>query len=323
MAGAPLNYLWGSAGQRAAATLPLTWYVLLVSLIVCLVIGLLLWLGIYRRVAGRGGADAVGAVAVSRSEVSSQRWITIGLAISAVPLLVALIWTMAALASVAGPPRRVGMTIDVTGHQWWWEAEYHGPQPSDTFATANEIHIPVGVPIAIRLHGGDVIHSFWVPQLAGKTDAIPGQQNVSWLQAQKPGIYRGQCTEYCGAQHAKMGFEVIAQPMADFERWRLAQLQTAPPPATPLQQQGMALTIFRCGLCHAIRGTDAGANYGPDLTHLMSRRTIAAGMLPNNAGSLTGWIQDPQGVKPGALMPAQHLSGDELTAVTAYLETLK
>jgi cytochrome c oxidase subunit 2 len=120
-----------------------------------------------------------------------------------------------------------------------------------------------------------------------------------------------------------MGFEIVAQPMVDFERWRLAQLQTAPPPATLQQQRGFALTAFRCGLCHAIRGTDAGSSVGPDLTHLMSRRTIAGAMLANNPGSLGGWIEDPQGVKPGALMPAQRLSGQELSDVTAYLETLK
>ncbi|WP_454884955.1 cytochrome c oxidase subunit II [Sphingomonas oryzagri] len=321
MSAAPLNFLT-SAGKRADITLPLTWFVLAVSIIVCLIIAVLLWMAVKRRRATGGAAETAG-IAVERNSGAGLRWITIALALSAVPLLVTLVWTMAALAHVAGPPRRTEMTIDVTGHQWWWEVEYHGPNPSDMFATANEIHIPVGVPVVVRLHGGDVIHSFWVPQLAGKTDAIPGQQNIAWLEAKRPGVFRGQCTEYCGAEHAKMGFEVVAQPAADFERWRLAQLQTAPPPGNPQQAYGMQLTTFRCGLCHAIRGTDAGSHYGPDLTHLMSRRTIAAAMLPNNPGALSGWVQNPQSVKPDALMPDQHLSGPELEAVTAYLETLK
>jgi cytochrome c oxidase subunit 2 len=179
------------------------------------------------------------------------------------------------------------------------------------------------VPVVIRLHGGDVIHSFWVPQLAGKTDAIPGQQNITWLEADRPGVFRGQCAEYCGAEHAKMGFEVVAQSMADFQRWRLTQLQGAMPPGTPAQQRGYALTIGQCGRCHAIRGTAASARTGPDLTHLMSRRTLAAAMLINNPGSLAGWIEDPQSAKPGALMPAQPLSGPQLNDVTTYLETLK
>ncbi|NIJ33384.1 cytochrome c oxidase subunit II [Sphingomonas oligoaromativorans] len=321
MSATPLDYLFSSAGRRADVTLPLTWFMLIVSVVVCLVVAGLL-LGSLRGAKG-GGAAETAAEPVRRDHAGGLRWITIGLAISSVPLLISLIWTMAALAQVAGPPRRPEMTIDVTAHQWWWEADYHGTEPADSFVTANEIHIPVGVPVEIRLRGGDVIHSFWVPQLAGKTDTIPGQQNIAWLEARRPGIFRGQCAEYCGAEHAKMGFEVVAQPMAEFQRWRQDQLQPAPPPATQAQRQGYALTMARCGLCHAIRGTSATARGGPDLTHLMSRRLIAAAMLPNNPGALGGWIQDPQGVKPGALMPAQHLSGEQLTDVIAYLETLQ
>jgi len=318
----PLDYLLGSDGVRADATLPLTWFTLAISIIVCVIIAWLLWVGVRRARANGGAAETVGTP-LEPEQGRGLSWITIGLAVSAVPLLATLIWTMAALGHVVGPPRRSGMTIDVTGHQWWWEVEYHGANPSDTFATANEIHIPIGTPVVVRLHGGDVIHSFWVPALAGKTDTIPGQQNIAWLQADRPGIYRGQCTEFCGVEHAKMGFEVVAQPANDFEHWREAQLQTAPPPATPQLIHGMQFTTFRCGLCHSIRGTDAASHYGPDLTHLMSRRTIAATTLPNNPGALAGWIQAPQGMKPGTLMPDQHLSGAELNDVLAYVETLK
>jgi len=316
----PLGYLTG-AGARADTTVALTWFTLIVSILVCLIIGALVWLGA-RRYSARGGALATTSVTVERGG-NGIRWIVIGLVISAVPLLIALVWTVAALAEISGPPANPALVLDVTGHQWWWEARYHGAEPSDSFSTANEIHIPVGVPVLVRLHGADVIHSFWVPKLAGKTDAIPGQNNVAWLQADAPGRYRGQCTEYCGLQHAKMAFEVVAEPRAAFDRWRARQLQTAPPPITPQQKQGLAVVNYRCSLCHAIRGTSAGSGYGPDLTHLMSRHLIAGGALQNTPGNLAGWIQDPQSIKPGSLMPRQYLSGPELTAVTAYLETLQ
>ena len=316
----PLDYLT-SAGRRADVTLPLTWFVLVVSILVCIVIAALLWIAV-RRAQGTGGADETVAVPIQNVR-GGLNWIWIGLAVSSVPLLTTVVWTMAAMAKTSGPPQSTALTIDVTGRQWWWDVVYHGALPSDTFQTANEIHIPVGVPVLVRLHGGDVIHSFWVPQLAGKTDTIPGQQNLSWLQADHPGRYRGQCTEFCGAEHAKMGFEVVAEPAPDFERWRLAQLRDAAPPTTPQQVRGQAVVNYRCGLCHQVRGTEAGSHYGPDLTHLMSRRLIAAAALPNNAGALAGWVQEPQGVKPGSLMPNQHLSGGELADTLAYLETLR
>ncbi|HEV7714638.1 MAG TPA: cytochrome c oxidase subunit II [Steroidobacteraceae bacterium] len=316
----PLGYL-EAAGQRAAAILPLTWTTLLISIVVCIVIGVLLWLGV-RRPSARGGAEETRAVGVERGG-SGLRWISVGLMISSVPLLVTLVWTMVTLNAVAGPPKNPGLVLDVTGRQWWWEVRYDSDEPSQTFATANEIHIPVGVPVLVRLHGGDVIHSFWVPKLSGKTDAIPGQTNLSWMRAERPGRYLGQCSEFCGFQHAHMQFEVVAEPKADFDRWRAHQLQSASAPATPEQQRGLALVEYRCGLCHQVRGTQAGAIAGPDLTHVMSRQTLAAGTLPNSPGNLAGWILNPQALKPGTLMPSQGLSGQQLTDALAYLETLK
>jgi cytochrome c oxidase subunit 2 len=312
----PLGYLDGN-GPRADATLPLTWFLLLLSVAVCLVIAFLLW-----RAVRRGAAPAQGLPAPFRS-AGGTRLVFIGLAISVVLLLAALVWTMITLAAVAQVPRRPAVVIDVTGHQWWWQADYASPDPAQRFSTANEIHIPVGVKVLVRLHGGDVIHSFWVPKLTGKTDTIPGQVNLSWLQADAPGVYRGQCTEYCGLQHAHMAFAVIADPPDRFAAWRQAQLQIAPPPATPQQARGLAIVETRCKECHTVRGTRANGDDSPDLTHLMSRRRIAGGVLPNNRAALGGWIEDPAGVKPGALMPPQHLSGPELQAVLAYLETLK
>jgi len=315
----PLGYL-DSAGARAAATLPLTWFLLLVSIAVCLAIIYLLWRAL-RGPAGTIGPDGK-APAVRRGE-GAARPILVGVAISSVILLIALGWTMVALAQVAPMPRRPEIEIDVTAHQWWWQADYGASEPDQTFSTANEIHVPVGAKVLLRLHGADVIHSFWVPKLTGKTDMIPGQVNLTWLQADKPGVYRGQCQEYCGLQHAHMAFEVVAEPPAQYAAWRRAQLQTAPPPATPAQAEGLALVEYRCAVCHTVRGTTAGSNVGPDLTHVMSRRMLAAGTLPNNRAMLAGWIEDPQGVKPGTLMPAQQLSGPQLQALLAYLETLK
>jgi len=320
MSATPLDYLT-SAGARAAHIAPLTWFTLIVSVLVCLVIGILVWIG-SRRFRASGGAEATTSVPVERG-ADGLPWIKWGLILSAIPLFVTLVWTMAALAQTAGPPANPALVLDVTSHQYWWEVTYNGALPSDRFSTANEIHIPVGVPVLVKLHGADVIHSFWVPKLAGKTDTIPGQNNVAWLQADAPGRYRGQCTEYCGLQHAKMAFEVVAEPRDAFERWRAAQLHTAPPPVTDVEKKGLAVVEYRCSLCHAVRGTRAASYYGPDLTHLMSRRLIASGALPNTPGSLAGWIQSPQQIKPGSGMPEQHLSGDDLSAVTAYLETLK
>jgi cytochrome c oxidase subunit 2 len=247
----------------------------------------------------------------------------VGLLITIVPLMVTLAWTMATLAATSGPPANPGVVLDVTGHQWWWEVQYDAPEADQTFTTANEIHIPVNTRVLVRLHGADVIHSFWVPKLTGKTDTIPGQTNVAWLQARNPGRYLGQCTEYCGWQHAHMALEVVAESPQDFARWRAQQLQPAPAPTSDAQQRGQALVEYRCGLCHQVRGTFAGSQAAPDLTHLKSRRMIAAGVLPNSSGALSGWIEAAQSIKPGCLMPNQNLSAQELGNVVAYLESLK
>jgi cytochrome c oxidase subunit II len=318
---APLAYL-EAAGERSQAVLPLTWLTLIISVLVCLIIAVLLWLAV-RRNRVWGGAAETRAVPVTHGGAGGLKWIGIGVAISSVPLLITLVWTMVALAKVSGPPGDSTLTLDVTAHQWWWEVRYDSSQPERTFATANEIHIPVGERVLVRLHGGDVIHSFWVPKLTGKTDTIPGQTNLSWIEADRPGRYSGQCTEYCGAQHAHMSFEVVAEPRADFDRWLEHQLEPASAPATAEQARGLAMVEYRCGLCHQIRGTRAGAVAAPDLTHVMSRRTLASGTLPTGPGTLAEWIEAPQALKPGNLMPNQDLSAQQLTDSLAYLETLK
>jgi cytochrome c oxidase subunit 2 len=190
--------------------------------------------------------------------------------------------------------------------------------------TANYIHIPAGVPVRVHLGSQDVIHSFWVPELHGKLDMIPGQTNSFWLQADNPGEYKGICAEFCGTQHAKMLFLVVAQPPDEFAAWLEQQQQPAAVPAEPLAQQGLQVFLTGgCVECHAVRGTDATGNLGPDLTHIASRRTLGAGILPNNPGNLGGWIADPQHIKPGNLMPDSPLTGEELQALLAYMATLR
>jgi cytochrome c oxidase subunit II len=217
-----------------------------------------------------------------------------------------------------------GLNVDVVGHQWWWEVRYKDVDASNIFTTANEIHIPVGVPVLLNLQGADVIHSFWAPNLAGKKDLIPGKINSVWLQADKPGVYRGQCAEYCGMQHAKMAFWVVAEPQEQFNAWRQSQTQTSIPPMTDSQKRGQQIFLSTtCVMCHAINGTPAGSNIGPNLTHIASRQMIASATLENTRDHLAQWIKDPQTVKPGNRMPQNNFSEADLQALLDYLQSLK
>ena len=214
--------------------------------------------------------------------------------------------------------------IQVTGYQWWWDVQYENPVPSLQVTTANEIHIPVGRPVVIDLFAGDVIHSLWIPNLQGKIDLIPGRHNTLTLRADVPGTYRGQCAEYCGAQHAHMALVVVADPADQFERWLTANRAPAPAPSTPLQVRGKdVIERGPCAMCHNITGSLASARTAPDLTHIASRSTIGAATVPNTRGYLAGWIMDPQHIKPGNKMPPTGLSDEELQAVLDYLEILK
>jgi cytochrome c oxidase subunit 2 len=216
------------------------------------------------------------------------------------------------------------LKIKVTGQQWWWQIEYPNRDPSQIFVTANEIHIPVGRPVTLDLEASDVIHSFWVPNLMGKQDLIPGRKNSLTIQADRPGLYRGQCAEFCGLEHAHMAIFVLAEPQAQFDAWRRHQLQSATPPRTPLQVRGLTLFLHgTCSSCHAVQGTGADAQFGPDLTHFGSRATIAAGLLHNDAADLDRWLADPQALKPGANMPQVPLSEQDRHALVAYLEGLQ
>jgi cytochrome c oxidase subunit II len=216
------------------------------------------------------------------------------------------------------------LTLLVTGQQWWWKVTYEDAQPNRVFTTANEIHIPVGEPVLIKLESSDVIHSFWIPSLTGKMDAITGRQNQIQIQADRAGTYRGQCAEYCGLQHAHMGLLVVAESKEDFERWREHQISSAIPPGNEEHQRGMEIFLSKpCVMCHQIRGTDAGGKIAPDLTHVGGRRYIGAGTLETTRGNIAAWIVDPHGVKPGVNMPTIQLEPDEVQPLASYLEGLK
>jgi cytochrome c oxidase subunit 2 len=218
-----------------------------------------------------------------------------------------------ALASAAAD-----LEINVTGHQWWWQVEY----PSGPVVTANEIHIPAGVPVRLTLTSRDVIHSFWVPQIAGKVDLIPAKSNTLTLVAPQPGVYRGMCGEFCGLQHAHMHSRLVVQPVEDFETWLEHQRRPAAAPQTPSAAAGQLTFIARCGECHTVRGVTDGAR-GPDLTHLASRATLGAGIHDNDRARLAGWTTDAQAMKPGNRMPSIPMGDAELQTLLDYLESLR
>jgi cytochrome c oxidase subunit 2 len=226
--------------------------------------------------------------------------------------------------SMAAAAANEKLSVTVTGNQWWWDIVYNSGDASKTLRTANELHLPVGVPTRIILNSADVIHSFWVPSLAGKQDLIPGRENDIIIVPKTIGMFRGQCAEFCGVQHAHMSLVVVVESYPDFVKWWSHQLQPAPMPTTPLAMAGYKyVTTGPCSACHSIGGTTAGGLVAPDLTHLASRRSLAAGTLPMNEGNLYGWVEDPQSLKPGVHMPTIGLEPDQLHAVVAYLETLK
>jgi cytochrome c oxidase subunit 2 len=263
-------------------------------------------------------ALAVGRRAGASPPGGASRFVVVGglvmPALILVPLLVASLVTSRALQRP-----ETDLTIEVIGHMWWWEVRY----PDDGIVTANELVVPAGRPVRLVLSAKDVIHSFWVPSLHGKMDLLPDHPNTFWIEAARPGRYRGQCAEFCGVQHARMAFHVEALAPAAFAAWRAARAKPLPAPASPVTARGRE--VFRatgCGACHAIRGLSTGTQ-GPDLTHMGSRPSVGAGTRPNTPDELARWIRDPQADKPGNHMPASALSEADLQAVAAYLASLK
>ncbi|MET0963836.1 MAG: cytochrome c oxidase subunit II [Noviherbaspirillum sp.] len=261
-----------------------------------------------------------------RRPVPALWWIAGGgVAFPAVVLSALLAWSTWQSAQLSTHSSQQALIISVTAKMWWWEVRYHDPASGREVVLANELHIPVGRKVYIGLTSSDVIHSFWVPALGGKMDTVPGRVTGLALHASQAGVYRGQCAEYCGLQHARMAFHVVAESQEAFDAWFLRQSQPAAAPAHVLHERGKAAFLEqRCNACHTIRGVAEGARLGPDLTHVGSRLHLAAGTLPNHSGAMAGWIAGTQDIKPGARMPAyDRIDGTTLTALAAYLDHLK
>ena len=299
-------------GPRAHTISNLTWGLMAVATFTVVLVMALFVIGAFRRRDRHGtanpGNQGIRTVAIG------------GAVIPGIILIGVLVATLIALVRLAEPSEASAATIDVVGHQWWWEVTY-----ADQGAiTANEIHIPVGEPVEIKLTSDNVIHSFWVPELADKLDLIPGKTNTLWLQADTAGEYRGQCAEFCGLAHAMMAFIVVAEPPDQYTAWLSHERENAAQSSDPLVTRGQEVYFSSaCVYCHAIRGTDSQGRVGPDLTHLASREYLAAGTIPNTNGNLTGWILNPDAIKPGTLMPGIHLPAPDLQALIAYLESLE
>jgi cytochrome c oxidase subunit 2 len=217
------------------------------------------------------------------------------------------------------------VTIRITGHQWWWQADYVSSDGVPLFRTANELHLPVGQPVRLLLASSDVIHSFWVPRLQGKLDVIPGDTNDLRLEVRAPGTYSGACAEYCGRQHAHMMLTVVAESAEDYAEWAEEQARDARPPDDSVTAAGQRLfATTACADCHTIRGTTVRADSAPDLTHVGSRLSIAGGTLATNLGNIEGWIANPQALKPGARMPTlRSYTGPQLRALATYIASLR
>jgi cytochrome c oxidase subunit 2 len=299
-----------SAQARAIADL-FTWNLVIAGIIFALVFGLTIYIAIRYR--GRpGAAEPAQVFGHSKMEIA---W-TLAPALLLVVVFGFTIGTMRASDPPIGDRQP---DLVVTGYQWWWHVEY----PASGVVTANEIHIPAGQRLLVRIEGGDVIHDFWVPQLGPKRDMIPGHSNHIWIEADTPGVYLGACAEYCGNQHAWMRLRVIAQPQAEFDAWQQQQRQAVAAPTGDAAQGAQIFQQRTCASCHTIAGTPASARAGPDLSHFASRETLGAGVVENTPERLMEWLKDPQAVKPGNHMPSLRLTDAELRALVAYLETLQ
>jgi cytochrome c oxidase subunit 2 len=247
-----------------------------------------------------------------------------GIVFPVVVLSALLVYSLMAASTLVNAEKPEAARVEVTGEMWWWRVRYLDGDGKPQMETANEIRIPAGRPVDLLLISNEVIHSFWVPNLAGKIDMIPGHVNKLRIQADTPGIFRGQCAEYCGAQHANMAFHVVAMAPSEYEAWLVAQRAPAREPHTAQLQAGKQYFMPTCARCHTVRGTEAAGKLGPDLTHVGSRTSLAAGTLPNNIGAMAGWIAGSQQIKPENRMPSfNELSGEGLRAVAAYTESLK
>lgn len=297
-------------GPAAESIAGLSWILITLAAVVCaVVIGLILLLP------RRGQTES------ALDEQRILHWVLwAGGGIPALIISALFIYSIVLLGALSPERRNAQLTIELTGQQWWWQVVYLQAGSNRAVFSANEIHIPTGQPVHLRLSSADVIHSFWVPALQGKTDLIPGRTNVMWLQADEPGRYRAQCAEYCGLQHARMALYVVAHPPAEFTSWLDQQARES----TATTHPGLAVFMGRgCAACHTVRGTAARGTFGPDLTHLATRLTLAAGTVPNTPGNLAAWMANPQAIKPGNLMPRIPLPADELQLLLSFLQSLQ
>jgi cytochrome c oxidase subunit 2 len=299
------------AGEEAHRIADLAWFLFLAGAIVFVAVMVALALAI------RAGRRAPERAADDRGGRRLQ--LIAGGAVPTLILAVLFVVTLRAMAAHSPSASSTTADVELIGRQWWWEVRY----PRLGIVSANEIHVPVGRPVHLTVRSDDVIHSFWVPRLHGKVDLVPGRPNAIWLHATRAGMYRGQCAEYCGLQHARMGLRVVAHEPASYTAWTLRERAPAAPPPDTLAAAGRRVFDRACALCHAVRGTLASGTRGPDLTHVSSRMTLAAGTLPNNRTTLTAWVADAQRIKPGNAMPSMNLQPADLRAVVAYLESLR
>jgi len=314
---AVLQSVLDPAGPQAAHISWLWWLMFWVTTAVFLIVFALTLAAVWR------GGRAQAAID-DKADKPLAAAVSFGVALTVVilfGLLGATMWTHKAVLALGAES---AVTVNVTGHQFWWEFEYDEAVPSQRVTTANELHIPVGRPVVLKVTSRDVIHSFWVPNLHGKRDLIPGITSAIWLQADRRGVYRGQCAEFCGKQHAHMAFEVVAEPDPQFERWLDAQRQLASAPQSAAATHGRDVFLTtQCVLCHTVRGTPAAGKVGPDLTHVGTRGKIASGTLLTKPDAVAAWLRDPQHIKPGSQMPPTRLSDDDAQALSEYLVNLK
>jgi cytochrome c oxidase subunit 2 len=324
-------------GPQAAHIADLWWFYLAIMAVVCVLIWTCILIALMRRdVLTRDPAldeDTLAETAQrgrpvralsAKSERRLHRIVALAGAATVLTLFVLLVKTLATTRALASLPRSNAVHIELTGHRWWWGARYSEPDVSLSFTTANELHIPVGRPVELKLRSADVIHSFWVPNLHGKRDLVPGRDTTLWLRADRPGRYRGQCAEFCGSAHAQMALWIVAEPSSKFEAWKQAQRADAHKPSSAEAKRGQSVFMSGpCAMCHTISGTTAQSSLGPDLSHVASRDSLAAASLPNTRGHLAGWLLNAQNLKPGVAMPNISLAGDDLHALLAYLEELR
>jgi cytochrome c oxidase subunit II len=309
-----LSNIFAPAGAPADAIRTISLLVLAITAVIFLLVGgLLAYCCVRYR--SRAGDDGREPPQVYGSNPVELAW-------TVVPVLIVFVLITTTTRTIyeiqAAAPPADAVHVRVVGHQWWWEFQY----PDLGVVTANELHVPARVATYLTLESADVAHSFWVPRLAGKTDVIPNRHNVMWLTPWEPGTYLGQCAEFCGTQHAHMLLRVVAHSPEEFQRWVASQRQ--PAATDPRAASGRQLfEATACVNCHTVHGTDASGTFGPDLTHLMSRETLGAGVAPNDAATLKAWVADPNVLKPGVLMPAMKLSEPELDQMVAYLTTLR